>query len=304
MSTTRLYKWSIYCTTDGQDEYIWQENAPTTCPVNGGHTVNLNRVSKQSYIEASTITDADSPHRIGQRSLLCDSSSANVSVNLLSTSQCKNGIILIKKTSAPNSVIIDADGNDLIDGQSNKILNNLNEISILRSNGSAWITQTQNAKLDDLNNLAHLNGTLEYFDAYSNSVNTFTNSWIDIDLSTERHTSTDFIHPTGNADVTINTTGTFMVTTRVSVRNGDAVVRGDSVAHLVRDTGNGYTEVSGTLSYGYHRETASYNSHGSTCILELNAGDKLKIQVKRAEDVVTPILTLVNGGSSLTIVKL
>lgn len=38
MST--LYKWRVKCDTDNTFEYIWDEDKPTTCPINNGHTID------------------------------------------------------------------------------------------------------------------------------------------------------------------------------------------------------------------------------------------------------------------------
>jgi len=39
-----LYKYRIKCTTDNKYEYSWGEAAPTTCPVNTGHTIDTSDI--------------------------------------------------------------------------------------------------------------------------------------------------------------------------------------------------------------------------------------------------------------------
>lgn len=44
-STPPVYKYRIYCITEGQNVYEWAESTPTTCPNNTAHTINLNSIS-------------------------------------------------------------------------------------------------------------------------------------------------------------------------------------------------------------------------------------------------------------------
>lgn len=159
--TTQLFKWKIYCTTDSQYEYIWQGSAPTSCPVNGGHSVDTNRVSKESEIQAVTIDSTDSPYGLGQRSLLCDTTSGNITVNLPKASRSDNALVLIKKIAAGNTVTINPNGSDQIDSQSNKTLTSNNEIVVLLSDGSDWTSQSQEANVNDLDSVRHLPLTYE-----------------------------------------------------------------------------------------------------------------------------------------------
>lgn len=39
MTLETIYKYRIYCSTDSKYETIWSTTAPTTCPVNTGHTI-------------------------------------------------------------------------------------------------------------------------------------------------------------------------------------------------------------------------------------------------------------------------
>lgn len=44
-STPPVYKYRIYCVTEGQNVYEWAESTPTTCPNNTAHTINPNSIS-------------------------------------------------------------------------------------------------------------------------------------------------------------------------------------------------------------------------------------------------------------------
>lgn len=157
--TTKLFKWKIFCTIDNRYEYIWQTSAPITCPVNIGHSVDLTRISKESEINAITITSLNSPYNIGLRSVIADTTLGNIIIRLPKASRSSNGLIFIKKISSPNTVAIEPIGNDLIDSQENKVLSSLNETVILLSNGTDWISQDDRANVDDSYNSEYLTVT-------------------------------------------------------------------------------------------------------------------------------------------------
>lgn len=146
--------------------------------------------------------------------------------------------------------------------------------------------------------------TIKYIDVYSNSISTFTDTYIDITFDVERHKDSEFTHTANSAEITINATDIYELTWTISVTNNDTIEHGDSIGHLMLDTGSGYNEVTGSISYGYHNKNAPYNSHGRSVILSLNSGDKIKLQVKRISTIQTPILSLVNEGTGILIKKL
>ncbi len=154
--TTQLKKWKIYCSTDSKYEYIWQTSSPTTCPINGGHSVDTNRVSSEGDVLCKTITNTDSPYDYGHQAILCDTTSGSITVNLPPASVSNNGTVFIKKTSASNTVTIDGDGSDQIDSLATKSLTSLNEIAILLCDGTEWTSQSQRALVSDVNNMTYL----------------------------------------------------------------------------------------------------------------------------------------------------
>lgn len=52
---TTLYKYRLYCTTDGTYEYIWGEEPPTTCPTNTAHTIDLSSITIVDKIEPNEL---------------------------------------------------------------------------------------------------------------------------------------------------------------------------------------------------------------------------------------------------------
>jgi len=154
--TTQLFKWKIFCTTDSQFEYIWQVSSPTTCPVNGGHSVDTNRVSKEDDIMCITITNVDSPYNFNQLGLLCDSTNGNITVTLPKASRSYKGVAFIKKTAAGNTVTIDGYGSELIDASATLVLTSLDDIAILLCDGTSWTSQIQRFHINDLTNKLYL----------------------------------------------------------------------------------------------------------------------------------------------------
>ena len=140
-----------------------------------------------------------------------------------------------------------------------------------------------------------------YFDAYDDAGGTtVAAAWTDVPLDTERIKSSAFSHASSSAEVTINKTGTYIVTARVSTTINTGTGRTDSSMQIVKDTGTGYATVAGTTAVMYNRTSNLGENTGTvTAILELNADDSLKVQAKR--DNGSSTLNLLPGGSSLTI---
>lgn len=44
-SNVTVYKYRVYCISEGQNVYQWAETPPTTCPNNTAHTINANSIS-------------------------------------------------------------------------------------------------------------------------------------------------------------------------------------------------------------------------------------------------------------------
>lgn len=50
-----IYQWRIYCATEDTWKYVWSETAPTTCPTDTAHTVNLDSISDINVLSTQTI---------------------------------------------------------------------------------------------------------------------------------------------------------------------------------------------------------------------------------------------------------
>lgn len=137
--TTTVTRWRVFCVTDSQFEYVWQTSVPTVCPVNAGHSVNSSGINDDGdEIEVVTVTSGQSPFTTINSNVFGDTSGGNITINLPAAHLTKNGRLLFKKTSALNSLILNPDGAELIDGLSTKTLSANGETVIIESDCIGW----------------------------------------------------------------------------------------------------------------------------------------------------------------------
>lgn len=152
-----------------------------------------------------------------------------------------------------------------------------------------------------LTNLSMSVSGTEYFDGYDSSGGTgVSTSWTDVPFGTERKKTAAFAHSVGGSEVTIGRAGTYVILARATTTITAGTARTDSSIRLVIDTGSGYVAVPGTTAIMYNR-TLNLGETTGVCFvaLDINAGDKIKLQVKR--DSGSSTLQLLAGGSSLVI---
>ena len=154
----KICKYRIYCTTASQWEYIWDTSAPTTCPVDGGHTVNVNSVSELTCIRRiQEIDDTNSPYTItGHNFYKADTTAGNITINLKPAGENKDRVITFQKISSSNTLTIDGNGAETVGGSATQILNNNKETLKIQSNGTNWIILSIKTNIGD----NKLDGTL------------------------------------------------------------------------------------------------------------------------------------------------
>jgi len=103
--------------------------------------------------------------------------------------------------------------------------------------------------------------------------------WVDVPMNIDRTITSDFTHATDAAEITINTTATYMIMARCSAYHTGYTLTGAQF-RLVRDTGGGYAQIEGTIGYLFLRGYAGigYNTANVAAIMALDAGDKIKLQ--------------------------
>jgi hypothetical protein len=123
-------------------------------------------------------------------------------------------------------------------------------------------------------------------------------SWTDITWDTERKKTTEFSHTASSAEITINTTGTYIFMARVSAADttGSYV---DLQIQVLKNSGAGYVAIPGTYGYaGFETNDSSKGTAPVFAILDLVAGDKIKVQGIMLNDCAMSTLA---KGSSLVI---
>ena len=148
--------------------------------------------------------------------------------------------------------------------------------------------------------------TSSYFDGYDNVGGTVSNTtaWTSVvPLNVQREIANDFTHSTvtNNSEVTIDTDNKYVVIGRVSGEGLGSTSRTQGECRLEIDTGGGFAEVPGTVGQMYIRQTSYGATASFQAVLDLNAGDKLRITFRRQTG--TAPIELQPGGSSLTIAR-
>jgi hypothetical protein len=131
-----------------------------------------------------------------------------------------------------------------------------------------------------------------------------TGVWTDMPLDVARITPTAHFSHAGGAspEVTVAEDVTCQVTYRVCLLTTLLSARTESENRLMIDTGSGYAAVPGTLSRNYHREVHEGETTATVvAVLELAAGDKLKVQSMRSSGV--GLLQFYSEACSLTILQ-
>lgn len=140
-----------------------------------------------------------------------------------------------------------------------------------------------------------------FFDGYDSAGGTnFSSGWTDIPLNGERKKTGEFTHSGSSAEVTINSSDTYVIVGRVGFYQSTGNNRSVAQMRISVDTGSGYSALPGTLGYGYSRNNASgEGTMVATAILDLAASNKIKVQANRLSGAGT--IQTIAGGSSLLI---
>jgi hypothetical protein len=108
---------------------------------------------------ALILTSTDSPFRAKKTSLLCDTTSGDITITLNKASRAQYTRIVIKKVAVVNTVTIVPDGSDLIDGQSSLTLTNNGETAMIYCDGTTWTTQVLSTETDLMNEMEYMDIT-------------------------------------------------------------------------------------------------------------------------------------------------
>ena len=129
--STLLSLYRVYCTGLLQYETVWSTTVPTVCPSDGG-AINTALTVVLQTLEIGPNINIDVSYNpyiaSGEGSITADTSSGNVLVNLPPISDNIGKIYTFTKTSASNTLTIDGDGGEVIDGSPTKVLTAVGEL--------------------------------------------------------------------------------------------------------------------------------------------------------------------------------
>lgn len=141
--------------------------------------------------------------------------------------------------------------------------------------GSQWVSLTGGGGGSVITDLS----TFYAYDAAGN-IN-LTAGWTDITLDTQVRADSAYSHTAGNAPVTIQEDGWYEITYDIGTYISTGANRTSSQAKLQENTGGGFTDVPGSLSYMYNRNNANgYDSASATVTRQFTAGDIIKLQAQ------------------------
>lgn len=143
----------------------------------------------------------------------------------------------------------------------------------------------------------------DYFSAYDLVGNTNVTSVATVTIDTIFKNSDSSVFTLTSNEVTVNKTSTFMVTIDCTTDISSGVARSNSRAQLEIDTGSGFNTITGSLTWMYNRLDVNGEDTGSsTIIIDINAGDVLRITAQRTAG--TDTIITKPQGSRITIVEL
>ena len=124
--------------------------------------------------------------------------------------------------------------------------------------------------------------------------------WTDVPINMECKKTAGFTHVADSAEITVVNAGIYRIDTRLTVIDNGANDDGYSESRVLRDTGSGYTEIMGSRAAMYHASTnVAHCTSNSNMIIDLTAGDKIKIQASQITGV--PTVDLVAYQSCIVI---
>lgn len=109
--------------------------------VSGGITASNIAAGTQIPVVIASLTDADSPYSlaVGTGMASADTTSGSITINLYTAVGNQGKRVIIKKTASANTVTIEPDGSETIDGQAQFLLLGIDDSVTLISNGSNWL---------------------------------------------------------------------------------------------------------------------------------------------------------------------
>jgi len=134
-------RWTIWCETDSRYESAWTDTAPTTCPVDGGHTVDTTKVKAIEKRLTSRITHTSSPYKPNNPFTKINATGGAVTFLIPGASINKDNDLLIHRTAGSNTITLEAKNGETIDFQNSISISPSNFDPVrIQSDGNKWTT--------------------------------------------------------------------------------------------------------------------------------------------------------------------
>jgi len=137
MANVKVY--IVVCQIDGE-VLTYSETEPVACSMDGGHTIGEVRYIRD-MVKHYEVTEITSNHTMihNDHFLCCDTTDGDITITLLPAAESKGHRLEIKKLdSSGNTIIIDGNGVETIDGQVTQTLANQYDCLTIISDGTGW----------------------------------------------------------------------------------------------------------------------------------------------------------------------
>ena len=165
------------------------------------------------------------------------------------------------------------------------------------------ITADDIAASGDITVTGNLSGGKDYYSVYAATSQSNISSVTTVLYDTVNKTTSASVFVNNSGEITINKTGTFLITANVSTYvSSSTSVRSDSLAKIQK---NGST-ISGTFMWMYNRlgpdTEAGHNTGSASIIIDITSGDVIRVTGERESG--SDTVGLRGNSSRLTIVEL
>jgi hypothetical protein len=164
-------------------------------------------------------------------------------------------------------------------------------------------SQFEDVSADDVTITGNLSGGKDYYSIYAGTSQTDISSVTTVNYNNVNKTSNASVFVNSSGEITINKTGTFLITADVSTYvSSSTSARSDSYALIQKNS----STITGTTMWMYNRlgpdSGAGHNTGSASVILDITSGDVIRVIAVRFSG--TDTVGLRANGSRITIVEL
>lgn len=184
---------------------------------------------------------------------------------------CKN------TTDALTNKTLNGTSNDI---EANKIGQDSNAVTVSGAASAGQILKAISSSSASWQNNDGTYNSSNYLSLYTIRKFTYDESPVSIPFYNQVHVGSDFSHSNYSSIITINTSGTYLVSRTIKLlADRDKY----SYSTFTVDTGSGYSTINYLTIYAYIKHN-NYGTMSSTDIYTFNAGDKIKLKIVSSDD--------------------